>query len=229
MKMSVRFKLACRQCDWKTSMDERIWSSHILPRLLLIVFVGLTSVGCEKSPGPATGSAIATSADNPDAVMQRVDAVLDLMRARLALMQDVARWKWNSGKPVHDPQREVELLERLTGQAQDAGLDTEFARDFFQSQMQASKIIQQAAFEAWQADGSKRFADVPDLQTELRPKIGDISHRLVTELAALQEELSSADVQQRIRSSHLDSTSTEDSPVWNEAIAPLLAIPAKPN
>src|SRR5262249_40615492 len=39
-----------------------------------------------------------------------LERLLRLMRQRLALMDNVARWKWNTGKPITDAHRERELL-----------------------------------------------------------------------------------------------------------------------
>jgi chorismate mutase len=36
--------------------------------------------------------------------------LLCVMEKRLALMHDVARWKWKAGQPIDDPEREGELL-----------------------------------------------------------------------------------------------------------------------
>ncbi len=138
-------------------------------------------------------------------------------------MSDVARWKWNAGKAVHDPQRESELLDRLISQARDAGLDEDIARRFFQAQMQAAKSIQHAEFAEWRDNNQQKFDNVPDLQTELRPKISELSRRLIEELALLQPVLATPQLQATIKDSHFDPDKPVDWDVWTQAVAPLLA------
>lgn len=163
--------------------------SHLPIGLLLLV----TSIsGCAQSTAP-------TSQAIDSGVNENVRPLLRLMTMRLNLMHDVARWKWNNNRPVSDPQREEQLLDRLDDQAQAAGLDRTLARTFFEAQIEAAKVIQQADFDVWQSENRPPFEEAPDLKTELRPQISKLSEQLVAQLAALEDSLDDEEVQAAIR------------------------------
>src|SRR5262245_39394913 len=74
---------------------------------LVAVLLSLTLSGCR--PRSSTSSAA-------------LDRLLNLMRERLVLMHEVARWKWTEKRPIADPARERDLLDRLAARARDRGL-----------------------------------------------------------------------------------------------------------
>jgi len=100
-----------------------------------------------------------------------LDTLLRLIGERLAVMLDVARHKYNSGAAVEDLPREAQVIEAVTAQAVEAGLDKDLAAKFFQAQIDASKMIQSERIAAWKAEGHSPFTDVPDLKTVIRPKL----------------------------------------------------------
>lgn len=167
--------------------------------------------GRVQEPETAAKSASESRAVSRDA---RTDADSDadqvvklawLMCERLALMPDVARYKWNHRLPINDPQREAELLERLVEQAKSLEVPVEAARRFLQAQMDAAKIVQQAYFERWERENAPMFEDVPDLQTDLRPRIGRMTDALLHALAQetrngeARDEAASASRRRRLR------------------------------
>ncbi|CAN5159676.1 hypothetical protein BH10PLA2_BH10PLA2_08620 [soil metagenome] len=163
------------------------------PSLLLLLAFGLapisfTTSGCRPVPAPET------------AVVERtdVDGLLRLIEQRLALMDDVARWKWNESQPVTDPKREQELLEKVVERGQGRGLDPELVRSFFAAQMEAARSIQQADFERWTAQKQKPFADATSL-TGLRQRIDAINDQLIDALVQVTPRLKTASMQQELR------------------------------
>jgi chorismate mutase len=108
------------------------------------------------------------------------------MRQRLLVMHDVARWKWNSRVPVTDLVREQTILNDIVAQSKQHGLDPAFVRDFFVAQFDAAKRLQEDDIRRWEAEQQGAFTDVPDLASELRPKIDNINGQLLTALAAVR-------------------------------------------
>src|SRR5690349_11332896 len=100
-----------------------------------------------------------------------LDTLLRLIGERLAVMPDVARHKYNSGAAVEDLPREAQVIEAVTAQAVETGLDKDLAAKFFQAQIDASKMIQSERIAAWKAEGHAPFTGVPDLKTTIRPKL----------------------------------------------------------
>jgi chorismate mutase-like protein len=108
-----------------------------------------------------------------------------LVDERLALMPDVARYKWNRGLPIEDVSREQALLQATAAQASRHGLDPGRAVAFFAAQIEASKALQRELHFGWKANGLGSFASTPDLPNDIRPKIDALDRRLLSALAAL--------------------------------------------
>jgi chorismate mutase-like protein len=68
--------------------------------------------------------------------------VIKLVSQRLDLAQPVALYKWQNNQSIDDPVREAALLANVASQANATGLSVQFAQQFFQDQINASKIIQ---------------------------------------------------------------------------------------
>lgn len=159
-------------------------SPELYPCLLL---------GCSPPSSPTPEDALSAQTD------AAVDRVLRLMRQRLVIMHDIARWKWNGQRPIADPERERAFLDASATKARSSGLDPEFARAFFAAQIEAAKQLQDDDFRQWQAEGREKFADVPDLSTQIRPRIDAVSSELLGALAALQPDLGKLMLRDRIR------------------------------
>ena len=71
----------------------------------------------------------------PPPAREETPRLVALIGERLALMPDVARWKWNEGKPIEDAEREKALLDAIAARAQEKGIDRKLAISFFQAQL----------------------------------------------------------------------------------------------
>ena len=114
-----------------------------------------------------------------------VAALAGLIDERLALMPDVARYKWNQGLAIEDLPRERQLLEAVRAQAQGRGLSPDRAEAFFAAQIEASKVMQRELFAQWRAAAAGHFDNVPDLATQIRPHLDALTPRLLDALAAV--------------------------------------------
>jgi acetolactate decarboxylase len=152
-----------------------------------------------------------------------LERLLRLMRQRLALMHDVARWKWNTGKPITDPQRERELLHSVVERGRGKGLDPELVRTFFAAQMEAARLVQQADFDHWKANKQEPFADTKSL-AELRQRIDQLNSELVGALAEVRPRLWGQTGQQALPQRAEEILTGDDlASVRETAIAPLRA------
>jgi chorismate mutase len=177
--------------------------------------VMLPSAMSEPTPPPVTA---------PLNVALEVDKLLVLMNERLALMHDIARWKWNHGHPITDPVREQHLFENLEKQGQAHGLSPDETKAFFQAQVHAGKLIQQRWVDEWKAAQQPPFENVPELATVLRPRIDELNTSLMTVLAKLQPQLATSEAQTAIRrrSAVLLIGLKIDDDVRRQAIEPLV-------
>ncbi len=176
-----------------------------------LLLVSLTASGCRPADVP-----VAPRRDLAD-----LDRLLRLMEQRLALMHDVARWKWNAGKPITDSKREGELLQSVVESGRGKGLDPDLVRSFFAAQMEAARLVQQADFDRWKAREQEPFAGTTSLAV-LRQRIDTLNRALIDALAAVRPWLSELAVQQALPQRAKEIVTVNGSASVREtAIAPL--------
>ena len=151
-----------------------------------------------------------------------LDTLLRLIGERLAVMPDVARHKYNSGAAVEDLPREAQVIEAVTAQAVEAGLDKDLAAKFFQAQIDASKMIQSERIAVWKAEGREHFTDVPDLKTVIRPKLDALTPAMLAALKDASPELKLSGAGQRLEA-YAVVRSAGNEGAFRRAIAPLIA------
>ena len=152
--------------------------------------------GLLLAPLAAGGCRPANPPEGPRRNLADLDRLLRLMQQRLTLMHDVARWKWNAGQPITDPQRERELLQSVVERGRGKGLDPDLVRAFFAAQMEAARLVQQADFERWKAKWQEPFADKS--LAVLRQRIDQLNSELIDALAEVSACLSGDTVQQAL-------------------------------
>jgi chorismate mutase len=145
-----------------------------MKRFAPIVLLVLAVPACRPAPGPAAMEAV------PD---RAIDRLLGLMRSRLDVMHDVARWKWASKAPIEDPGREAALLGDVADRGVALGLDPAATRAFFAAQIEAAKLVQRADLVRWEADRRAPEGEAPDLARVLRPRIDSLNRDLLAALA----------------------------------------------
>jgi cyclohexadienyl dehydratase len=123
----------------------------------------------------ATGGAAGPRFADPAA---DVAAVVDVLDRRLALMPEVAAWKWRQHQAITDAERERQVVAQSVTGAQALNLEGEAARAFFEVQIRMARAMQAHLFELWQNTG----ATPPpgrELGTELRPLLDAIGRELL--------------------------------------------------
>lgn len=128
-----------------------------------------------------------------------VRRVFELAQARLALMDDVAAWKYANDAPVTDAAREQKVLDASVAEAQRLGIDATSARELFSLQIRMARDVQEHFIATWrqQRRDTKR---VRDLSTELRPELDRLGARLLQATYLALPELGRADFAAHYRS-----------------------------
>jgi chorismate mutase-like protein len=152
-----------------------------------LLLVSMAASGCRPTDVPVA----------PRSELSHLDRLLRLMERRLALMHDVARWKWKAGKPIEDPKRESELLQGVVERSRGKGLHPDLVRSFFAAQMAAARLVQQADFDRWKAKEQEPLADTARLDV-LRQRIDQLNGELIDALADVCPFLSGPTVQQAL-------------------------------
>jgi chorismate mutase-like protein len=105
-----------------------------------------------------------------------------LIGARLSIMQEVAKYKWNNNAPIEDPDREQKLLDGVGKQVRAVGVRPQWAKHFFRLQIEAAKLAQYQLFQDWRRTQHLAFSDAPDLATVVRPQLDALTPLLLKSL-----------------------------------------------
>ncbi|MDF5729796.1 MAG: gamma subclass chorismate mutase AroQ [Rhizonema sp. PD38] len=155
-----------------------------------------------------------------------IDKLLQLIRQRLLIQNDVARGKWNQNGSIEAPAREQDLLAQIRSTAPSYDLDADTAAIFFQWQIFAGKLVQIDDFQTWLKQGVQSFNNVPDLNQVLRPSLDELSPQLLDALKQLTPVLKCSKVQQliQLRAQTILRGEGIDKVVRHVAIAPLIEL-----
>jgi len=113
--------------------------------------------------------------------------LFDLIGARLELMDDVAAYKWQHGLAIEDLEREDRVVDEVVVSALRHGLDVTGSQALFAAQVDAAKAIQRHWFEIWSAGAGP--AQVPDLHSEVRPRLLWLGDAILAAAAAVDGRL----------------------------------------
>jgi chorismate mutase-like protein len=108
-----------------------------------------------------------------------------LIDERLALVNEVARYKWNTGAAIEDPPREQALLESLRQRAMPLGVSQPLVDAFFTAQIEAAKQLQRELFARWKREHREKFPGIADLATSIRPGIDRVTGEMLEALAGV--------------------------------------------
>ncbi len=129
-----------------------------------------------------TVSGIARAEDRLLTDEDAVARVLDLAAQRLALMPGVAATKWRSHTPILDPERERIVIEHSGALAAPLGLAPEPVKRFFEIQVRLARELETRLTEHWSAHGFEFAGPVPDLATQIRPRLDDVTSQMLRAL-----------------------------------------------
>ena len=144
-------------------------------RLLTVcLLVSVLSVGLVK-------------ADNTE-----LDKLLQLVDQRLQVMNDVALYKFAHGIAVENVKREEVVLASAIANAGKHNLQPASVDAFFRLQIKLAKQVQTGWMNKWQAQGKspKTVAEnIPDLKTDIRPKLISLGESMVKQFVLALPEL----------------------------------------
>lgn len=129
------------------------------------------------------------------------DALVPLVRhmaERVMTADQVALSKWDSGRPVHDPQREAQVIANVVAAAPAYGLAAKDVEDLFTDQMEASKQVQYARLDAWKRQGGAPAWERQSLSDEIRPRLDRLQVEIMEDLQHLAPARKAADCPARL-------------------------------
>jgi chorismate mutase len=125
--------------------------------------------------------------------------LIDAAARRLHVAEPVAVAKWHSKAAVADPGRVRQELDALAVEATSAQIDSEYVRQVFGDQIDATEAIEYSRFAQWKLDPAAVPAEAPAL-SESRSVIDELNHVMLGQIAAQWQVLHSPDCQGRLDS-----------------------------
>ncbi|WP_170837349.1 chorismate mutase [Actinopolyspora xinjiangensis] len=100
---------------------------------------------------------------------------------RLAVADQVAAAKYESGDPVEAPAREREVLAEVSEHAERAGLDPAVATEVFRDRIEANKLVQRCLISRWESGTTAPPRGHPDMD-DVRDRTDEINQGLLDTL-----------------------------------------------
>jgi chorismate mutase-like protein len=111
--------------------------------------------------------------------------LVDAAARRLQVAEPVAAAKWHSAAAsdtIHDPDRVRQELDALAVEATSAQIDSEYVRQVFGDQIDATEAIEYSRFAQWKLDPTAVPAVAPAL-SDSRSAIDELNHVMLTHIA----------------------------------------------
>lgn len=120
------------------------------------------------------------------------------MADRVKTADQVALSKWDSGRPVYDPQREAEVIAKAVAAAPAYGLAAQDVEALFTDQIEASKQVQYALLDAWKRQGHAPAWERQSLSDEIRPRLDRLQIEIMEDLQHLAPLRKAADCEAQV-------------------------------
>ena len=115
----------------------------------------------------------------PKSATDHLQRLAEMSDRRLAIAEQIALAKWDSGTPVEDASREAEVIASAVKMGESRGLDQATASNFFRAQAEANKLVQYSLLAEW-----RRLGKAPDHAPvdTIRPELDLLGAELIAEL-----------------------------------------------
>lgn len=97
-------------------------------------------------------------------------------------MPAVAAYKWKTGAPITDSERERVVAERAAESASALGLDPGAVRTLFETQIAAAREVQSGLHARWRDRGYDFGSEIPSLEATIRPRLDQITGEILRAL-----------------------------------------------
>ncbi|KVN98536.1 hypothetical protein WJ69_34350 [Burkholderia ubonensis] len=121
-----------------------------------------------------------------------LELLVSSIAARLQTADAVALTKWDTHKPVYDPQREAAVIADVQAAAAKYQLSPSDAAAIFSDQIEANKVVQFTLLNQWRRAGNAPSTPRRDL-TEIRQQLDRLQTDILQNLATVQPLRTSPD------------------------------------
>jgi chorismate mutase len=137
--------------------------------LIFLIFISASIINVE-----ATG--------HPEPAEDQVQRLVATSAERLAIAEQVALAKWDTGAPVEDETRELQVINHAVIAGKARGLKPDEVSRFFRAQIEANKLVQYSLLADW-----RRVGRAPNHQpvslSLLRPRLDQLQIEVIGELS----------------------------------------------
>jgi chorismate mutase len=156
-------------------------------RVKLAVGAVLTALVAGVAPPAAASAPAVQSVTSVQGAFGPLGPLADLSVRRALLGDKVAAAKFGTTQPIDDPVREKQVLDQVAAESVRLGLPPETSVRFFRAQIEANKTVQRGLFKRWQEHPSEAPTERPDLATEVRPLLNQITGQILEQLLATRD------------------------------------------
>jgi chorismate mutase len=110
---------------------------------------------------------------------ETLDHLLYAIRSRLFIMEDVAKWKWKTARPLERSECEEGELSQFCMTCRKSGIDTALLTTICEAQFRAGTMIQIDLFDAWLTSGCRRSGEATCPAYALREEVATLTQRLL--------------------------------------------------
>ena len=128
----------------------------------------------------------------PQDAIGKLQPLVETSARRLAIAEQVALSKWDSGAAVEDPSRETQVISNAVRAGESRRLDQTAVSSFFRAQIEANKLVQYSLLAEWRRAGKAPDHTPVDLASTIRPQLDEVDTALIAELEQSTAILGSA-------------------------------------
>jgi chorismate mutase len=119
----------------------------------------------------------------PKNAIDKLQPLVETSAERLALAEQVALAKWDTGTPVEDGTREAKVIASAIEEGESMGLEQKAVSNFFRAQIEANKLVQYSLLAEWRRAGKAPEHPAVNLAGTIRPELDQVQTALIAELA----------------------------------------------
>ena len=123
----------------------------------------------------------AVARDNSQVTEDQLQRLVETSAERLAIAEQVALAKWDSGAPVEDEAREAQVISEAVKVGEARGLRADEVSKFFRAQIEANKLVQYSLLAEWRRVG-RAPEHKPVSLAAVRPKLDQLELEIIDEL-----------------------------------------------
>jgi chorismate mutase len=128
----------------------------------------------------------------PQRVTDHLHGLVEMSARRLAIAEQIALAKWDSGTPVEDASREAQVIASAIKAGESRGLDQATVSNFFRAQIEANKLVQYSLLAEWRRLGKAPDHAPVNLASTIRPQLDQLETAMIAELAETADIRASA-------------------------------------